>query len=296
DCFLKCTKHSRVKSGRHAGLVIDGPEFETIYALGGLNEIEGLEEVAWLNDICDRLGIDTMSAGNIAGFATEAAKRGKLDFEIDYNQPDRIAELFGLIARREGVGEVFAGGIRKASEELGLEDLAVHVKGLEPAGFDPRVLKGMGLSYATSARGACHLRGTFYKAELSGEIDPAAIEGKAKLLIDYEDRAAVFDSLVLCRFYRDFIKWDGLAAIIRATTGLEWSKAEIEFFANDVTQATRAFNAREGLGASSDTLPKRFLKEATAEGARLEPEELAAMLAEYNEIRGARSAAADEKR
>ncbi len=245
DCFLKCTKHSRLRRGRHAGLEIDGPEFETIYALGGLNEIEGLEDVAWLNDLCDRLGIDTMSAGNIAGFATEASKRRKLDFEIDYNQPDRIAELFRLIARREGVGAIFADGIRAASEELGLEVMAVHVKGLEPAGFDPRVLKGMRLSYATSARGACHLRGTFCKAELSGEIDPAATDGKAALHIDYEERAAVSDCLVLCRFYRDFIKWDELAAIIRATTGLEWSKEDIELFANDVTQATRAFNAQE---------------------------------------------------
>ena len=78
---------------------------------------------------------------------------------------------FQLIARREGVGAVLAKGMVAAAEALGLEDLAVHVKGLEPAGFDPRVLKGMGLSYATAARGACHLRGTFYKAELSGEID-----------------------------------------------------------------------------------------------------------------------------
>ena len=104
-----------------------------------------------------------------------------------------------MISRREGIGDVLAKGIKPASEDLGLQGMAVHVKGLEPAGFDPRVLKGMGLSYATASRGACHLRGTFYKEELSGQIPKEQIEGKAALHVDYEDRAAVFNSLILCQ-------------------------------------------------------------------------------------------------
>jgi aldehyde:ferredoxin oxidoreductase len=289
NCFLRCTKNSRIKNGRHAGLEIEGPEFETIYAIGGLNAIEGLEEVAWLNDVCDRLGIDTMSAGNISSFAIEAYKRGKIDFEIDYNQPDRVAELYGLVSKREGIGAILAKGIKRASKELGLEDIAIHVKGLEPAGFDPRVLKGMGLSYATSARGACHLRGTFYKAELSGQMEKEQIEGKAKLMVDYEDRAAIFDSLVLCRFFRDFILWDEISQLIEATTGLKWNKEQLENFANCVTQMTRAYNKREGLDESTDTLPKRFLTEPTEEGATLTQEQLDIMIREYNEIRNART-------
>jgi len=290
NCFLRCTKRSRVKQGRHAGLELEGPEYETIYAIGGLNEISSLEEVAFLNDVCDRLGIDTMSAGNISAFAIEAFKRGKSDFAIDYDQPDRVAALFRLIARNEGIGAVFAKGIKSAARELGLEDIAIHVKGLEPAGFDPRVLKGMGLSYATAARGACHLRGTFYKAELSGQMDKNQIAGKAALHIDYEDRAALFDSLILCRFFRDFILWDELAMIIEATTGMALSKAELEALANRITQQTREYNIREGVPAAEDKLPERFLKEATKEGATLTADELATMLKEYNEIRSRRSA------
>ena len=267
------------------GEEIECPECETIYAIGGLNTLEYLYEVAYLNDICDRLGMDTMSAGNIAGFAIEAFKRGKIDFEIDYNQPDRMARLFALIAANEGVGAIFAEGIRSAASQLGLEDIAIHVKGLEPAGFDPRVLKGMGLSYATAARGACHLRGTFYKAELSGEMDKDQIEGKAALQIDYEDRAALFDCLILCRFFRDFVLWDELAAIIEATTGMALTKDELGSLANKITQQTRAYNTREGLGASSDCLPKRFLSEKTEEGASLETEDLQTMIKEYNDIR-----------
>ncbi len=290
NCFLQCTKLSKVREGRHAGLELEGPEFETIYALGGLNCLDRLEEVAFLNDLCDRLGLDTMSAGNVSAFAVEAYKRGKTDFAIDYNEPDRMAELFRLVAHREGIGALFADGVRASSERLGLEDIAVHVKGLEPAGFDPRVLKGMGLSYATAARGACHLRGTFYKAELSGEMAKEQIEGKARLHIDYEDRAAIFDSLILCRFFRDFILWDELCAIVRASTGLVLDKAGLERIANRTTQQTRRFNVREGLGPLTDTLPSRFFREKTAEGASLAPAELERMVADYNAIREAREA------
>jgi aldehyde:ferredoxin oxidoreductase len=290
NCFLQCTKRSKVREGRHAGLELEGPEYETIYALGGLNCLEQLEEVAYLNDLCDRLGLDTMSAGNVAAFAVEAHRRGRSRFAIDYNQPDRIAELLRLVALREGAGEVFADGVKGAAGRLGLEEIAVHVKGLEPAGFDPRVLKGMGLSYATAARGACHLRGTFYKAELSGQIAKDQLEGKARLHIDYEDRAAIFDSLILCRFFRDFILWDELVAIVRATTGMALDRPALERLANQVTQQTRRYNAREGLGPGADTLPDRFFREPTAEGASLQRAELERLIGDYNAIREAREA------
>lgn len=285
NCFLQCTKRTVIREGRHKGLEIEGPEYETIYALGGLNCIDSLEEVAYLNDICDRLGIDTISAGNLAAFAVEAFQRGKSDFPIEYNQPDRVAELFRMIAAREGIGDLLAQGIREAAEVLGLEDIAVHVKGLEPAGFDPRVLKGMGLSYATAARGACHLRGTFYKAELSGQIDKDTIQGKAALHIDYEDRAALFDCLILCRFFRDFLFWEEIGTLIEAATGKILSKQELEGISNRITEDTRRFNLREGIGPGDDTLPPRLLKEATQEGSSLSPSDLGIMIGEYNRLR-----------
>ena len=284
-CFLQCTKKNVIKEGRHAGLVVEGPEYETIYSIGGLNCIEGLEEVAYLNDVCDRLGIDTMTAGNLSGMTIEAYKRGNTDFAIDYNEPDRMAELYRAIAYREGVGDILAKGIKHAAKELGMEDMAVHSKGLEPAGFDPRVLKGMGLSYAPAARGACHLRGTFYKAELSGEMDPEQIEGKAELQIDYEDRSAIFDTLILCRFFRDFILWDELIDLVKGSTGLDFTKEELELFANRITQETREYNRREGIGSDEDTLPPGILKHPNAEGASLTAEQLQTMVREYNTIR-----------
>jgi aldehyde:ferredoxin oxidoreductase len=291
-CFLRCTKKSRILEGRHAGLLLEGPEYETIYAMGGLNEVDSLEEIAWLNDLCDRLGLDTMSAGNLAGFAVEAYRRGKTGFAIDYNQPDRMAELFGLIASRQGIGDLLARGIRRASAELGLTDLAVHVKGLEPAGYDPRPLKGMGLSYAVSPRGACHLRSTFYKAEFSGQIDKDQVEGKARLVVDYEDRCALFDCLILCRFYREILRWEEISRIIETTTGMGLPQPELELWANAVIQRTRAYNLREGIGPEEDSLPPRLLREPTAEGAALGRDQLRVMLREYNSIREERSARA----
>lgn len=285
SCFLRCAKQTRVLKGRHKDLLIEGPEYENLYALGGLLKTDSFEEILNLNDVCDRLGLDTLSAGNMAAFAVEAFKREKSDFEIDYNQPDKVVELFHLISHNNGFGKVLAKGIKEAARELDLEDIAIHVKGLEPAGYDPRALKGMALSYATSARGACHLRGTFYKAEISGQIPKEQIKGKAELHIDYEDRSAIFDCLILCRFFRDFDLWEELCQIIEAVTGMAMSKTELEVFANTITQKTRAYNTREGLGPETDTLPRRFFDESTSEGESLKEEDLVVMVAEYNQIR-----------
>ena len=141
------------------------------------------------------------------------------------------------------------------------------------------------MAYATAARGACHLRGTFYKAELSGQIEKDRIRGKARLLIDYEDRAALFDSLILCRFYRVFIGWEELAVLIRALTGLAFDRAGLEILANRITQATRNYNRREGIDETADMLPERLFSEATEEGASLRRQELETMIADYNSIR-----------
>jgi aldehyde:ferredoxin oxidoreductase len=294
--FLQCTKQSRVKSGRPEGLVLDGPEFETIYAFGGLNCIDSLEEVAYLNDLCDRLGLDTMSAGNLSAFTIEAHKREKVDFPLDYNQPDRVADLLRLVAAREGIGELLGEGTARAAAALGLEEMVVHVKGLEPAVFDPPVLKGMGLSYATVARGDGHLRGTFYRAELSGEIEHDRVDNKAVLFADYEDRAALFDCLFLCRFYRDFVGWDRLAGVLRGPTRIDLSRPELELIANRITQATREYNRREGFGPEHDTLLPTLLETRNDEGAALARRELATMIDQYNRIWNVRDAETETRR
>lgn len=285
-CFMACGQLGIVKEGRHQGLKIEGPEYETIYAFGGLCLIDSLEEIAYLNDICDRLGVDTITAGNLCGLTIEAARRKKIDYPIDYGDVDAIAELLHKIARREGIGEVLAEGIRHAAKQWDLEDIAVHVKGLEPAGYDPRSLKGMGLAYATSDRGACHLRATFYKPELSGVIAPEQIEGKAELFLEFEDRLAIFDTLIFCRFYRDFYLWDKLGEIIRLVTGMEVDEASLREKANVIATQIRRFNLREGMTKQDERLPKALHRALTDSGKVITEDEMETMLKEYYQLHG----------
>jgi len=285
-CFMACGQLGTVKQGRHAGLKIEGPEYETIYAFGGLCLIDSIEEIAYLNDICDRLGMDTITAGNLCAFTIEAARRKKVDLEIDYGDVDGVADLLHKIARKEGAGQVLAEGIKHAAAAWDLEDIAVHVKGLEPAGYDPRALKGMGLAYATSDRGACHLRATFYKPELAGMIPPEQIEGKAAMFLDFEDRLAIFDTLILCRFYRDFYLWDVLEDIIAKATGLDAGQQALKDRARAIATLIRRFNLREGMQPADERLPKALHRALTDNGQVITPEELEIMLKEYYQLQG----------
>jgi aldehyde:ferredoxin oxidoreductase len=286
-CFMACGRLATVKEGPHKGLRIEGPEYETIYAFGGLCEVDNIAEIAYLNDICDRLGMDTISAGNLAGLTIEAVRQGKVDYKIDYGQVDAIARLLEDIAARRGVGDTLARGIKFVAKEWNMEDQAIHVKGLEPAGYDPRVLKGMGLAYGSSARGACHLRATFYKPELTGMIDAEQIEGKAVMFTEWEDRLTIFDALILCRFYRDLYQWEELVTIIRGTTGLSLDTAKMRSIAASITDDTRRFNLQEGLTPEEDRLPKRFYTQALPESQKIITEQqMEQLLSDYYKARG----------
>jgi aldehyde:ferredoxin oxidoreductase len=285
-CFMGCGKLVTVRQGRHAGLKLEGPEYETIYAFGGLCMIDSIEEIAWLNDLCDRLGIDTITAGNLAALAIEASGRGKIKEKLAYGDADAVADLLNKIARREGIGGLLADGIKTAAPEMGMADMAVHVKGMEPAGYDPRVLKGMGLAYAVSPRGACHLRSTFYKPELAGMIDPDQIDGKAELFLDFEDRCTLFDTLILCRFYRDFYPWEELSALTAMATGITLSKEALQATASRVTNLTRRFNLQEGLTLKDDFLPARLLTEKLPNGKGITGPELTRLVQDYYRLRG----------
>jgi aldehyde:ferredoxin oxidoreductase len=286
-CFMACGKISEVKQGRHQGLRVMGPEYETIYAFGGLCMVKSIEEIIYLNDLCDRLGMDTITAGNLVAFAIEASKNKKIKDSLQYGEVDGIAEILIKIAYRKGVGKILSEGVRHAAKVWGMEETAIHVKGLEPAGFDPRVLKGMGLAYATSDRGACHLRATFYKSELSGQIDPNQIKGKAKLFVDYEDKMTLFDALILCRFYRDLITWKDLQEIVKSSCGLSLNKKSLKNTASGIINLARAFNQQEGVTKKEDKLPRRFFREVLQGTEKtIHSEDLQFMLKEYYQLRG----------
>jgi aldehyde:ferredoxin oxidoreductase len=285
-CFIACGRMTRLSKGRHKDLKLEGPEYETIYSFGGLCMITEMEEVAYLNDLCDRLGMDTITAGNLCALVMEAKEKGRLDYDLDYGNADQLAALIAKIAARDDIGDILADGIIPASEHWGLTDLAIHVKGMEPAGYDPRVLKGMGLTFGTSPRGACHLRTTFYKPELSGMIPADQIENKAAMLVDFENRLNIFDTLILCRFYRDLYSWAELEKTIALATGLPASREELEKIAVRVTDMTRQFNIREGLLAADDRLPERLHREKLPDGRSLAADEMEYLLQDYYRLRG----------
>jgi len=250
--------------------------------------VHEIEEIAYLNDICDQLGMDTISAGSLCAFAIEASEMGRIKERIDWGDVDKIAELLHSIASKRGIGADLAEGIRHAAKVWDMEDFAIHVKGLDPAGYDPRILKGMGLAYATSDRGACHLRATFYKAELSGMIDSDQVEGKAKLFLEFEDRFNIHDSLILCRFYRDlYWDWNFLSTIVEVTTGLRLDEAGLREISSTIQNETRRFNLREGITSKDDTLPRRFFEEPLGKDGRvIRREDLGKMLQDYYALRG----------
>ena len=286
-CFMGCGRLTEVLEGRHKGLKQE-LDYETVGAFGGICLIDDIVEVVYLNDICDRLGMDTITAGNLAGFTIEASHLKDIGEKIEYGDVDAIAALLNKMARKEGIGAILAEGIKHASKKWGLEDLAIHVKGMEPPCYEPRVLNGMGLAFATSDRGACHLRATFYKAELSGMIAPDKIEGKAEMLIDFEDRHTLFDALILCRFFRDLYPWEKISTLISATTGMELDKKQLQKMASTITNKAREFNLREGMKKEIDeTLPKRFFEEKLEDSGKVLPKaNFDRLLADYYRLKG----------
>ena len=144
----------------------------------------------------------------------------------------------------------------------------------------------MGLTFATSPRGACHLRTTFYKPELAGLIPPDQVDGKAEMLVDYEDRLNIFDTMILCRFYRDLYTWEELEQTIELVTGRDVSVEKLRETAASIATMTKTFNLREGFSTADDRLPRRIHQEALPSGHTLSEEEMEAMLKDYYRHRG----------
>jgi len=261
------------------------------------------------NEVCDRLGMDTISAGNAIAFAMECYEKGiitKNDTEgikLNFGNYEAIIALLRKIAYREGLGNILAEGVRRCAEIIGkgAEKLAVHVKGLEPPGYDPRGLKGVALAYAVSCRGACHLRHMAYRPNLTGshpfiegKIDRLSYNGQAEMVKELEDFHTIVDSMVLCKFLClptiGPILWEELTTLYNIITGKELKKEELITTAERINNLITKFNQREGISKKDDTLPERFTSESLNKGASkgetITKEGLEKMLKEYYKIKG----------
>ena len=266
-CQIGCSKINR--AGEFA---LEGPEYETIFSLGSNCGNEDLGKIIEANLLCNRYGIDTITTGNVLAFSFELYERGIISredtggLELTWGNGDAMVELIHRIARREGFGAILAEGVKRAAEKIGrgAENYAVHVKGLEPAGYDPRGVKGMALAYGTSSRGACHLRAQTYTVELfQGAMDPLTLVGKAQLTKDLQDVAAVLDSMTMCKFgsrYSFGNSLDSLAEVLRTVTGFEINGAELKKIGEQTYNLERMFNLRNGFSKVDDMLPNRFFE------------------------------------
>lgn len=304
NCPIACSKTASVKSGEYAGAICEGPDYETTWALGPNCGVTDRGAIVKANELCDLYGVDTISTGGAIGFAMECFERGLLAPEdldginATFGNARAMVQLSEKIARGDGVGRTLQNGVRRSAttfaEAKGMrdfEDYAIEVKGMELPAYEPRGAQGMGLAYATSDRGACHLRAYTVGQELLGYwggVDPQAIGGKAQLVIDKQNEKAVVDSAGLCFFSFFAISLKEIRRMVVAATGLQYeSSKDLELLGERVYNLTRMFNTREGLSRDDDRLPRRLLEVPLEEGAaKGRVVKLGDMLPEYYSLRG----------
>jgi aldehyde:ferredoxin oxidoreductase len=271
-------------------------EYENVFALGPLCGVSDPDAVLAASSLCDDLGIDTISAGGTLAWAMECAEKGLIDAPwLRFGDSQALARALTEIGTREGLGDLLAEGSRIAAEEIGQGsgEFAPHVKGLELPGYEPRTLHAMALGLAVNARGADHNRSGAYEADLSGDLDRlAGGDAHVAAAIETEDRAAIMDSLILCKFLRGVFDdpWPEWAALLEPVTGWDVTEDELKATARRIVVGKRLFNLREGWTRAEDRLPERFVTEPLAldsgRDAALTPERLKAMIDAYYEGRG----------
>ncbi|MEM2341675.1 MAG: aldehyde ferredoxin oxidoreductase family protein [Candidatus Bathyarchaeia archaeon] len=305
-CPVACGRYVRISSGKYAPLEGYGPEYETIAALGSLCMNDNLEAIAKANDLCNRFGLDTISVGATISFAMECYERGIITrddtdgIDLVWGNDEAIIRMIELIGLKKDFGAILGEGSMRATNIIGrgAERYAMHSKGLEIPMHNPYRFKEMGLQYATSERGACHLRGlSMLPARgvlipdlgFDKKIDGFSIEGKAHLVKVMQDACRVIDALGICKFIVFFggIPLRRVAELYTAVTGWETTLEDLMRAGERIWMLQRAFNVRMGVRRKDDTLPKRFLEEPMCEGAaKGQIVELEPMLNEYYSERG----------
>jgi aldehyde:ferredoxin oxidoreductase len=307
-CALGCGKLVQIPDGPYKGTLV-GPEYETIFALGSDIGIGDIKAIGKFNELCDGYGLDTISTGVVIGFAMECYEKGILTkkdvdgLELKFGNEEVVLELIKKVATKDGIGALMSEGVRKMSEEISgnmTRPFAMHVKGLELPGYDPRGAHGMALAYAISDRGGCHTRAWPIRFEIYGNLDPFGFEGKAELVKVQTQRKVIMDSLVICDMLGINSKY---GEVLEAVTGLDvevkmserYPTLVEEFIIKGIGKESkvgeshiniaRAFNVREGFDRKDDTLPKRLFTETPvsgpAKGHLVDEEKFNDMLDEY---------------
>jgi aldehyde:ferredoxin oxidoreductase len=314
SCVVACDKFYELPDGPYAGTALHSVEYETLNAFGANILNADLDSILYANQLCDDLGLDTISAGRAISFAMELWERGILTaadtdgLMLEWGDMDTTLRLVEMMARRQGFGGLLAEGVRRAARVIGrgAGEYAMHVKGMEIAAQDGRAQKSMGLAHVTSNRGADHLKAfptidetgypeeacrRYGEAYLPEMADPLATKHKPLLVRDGEDLGAVVDSIGLCKsggtHVMAEIYWADIAAALEAATGMHMTAERLKCIGERIYNLQRCYNARHGIGRIDDRLPRRFSEEPSPSGnAKGQVIDLEPMLDEYYRLRG----------
>ncbi len=301
SCAMRC---------EHTVVVAEGPykdtmtrmEYESLWALGPFCGVDRLDAIIKAMDLCNYYGIDSISAGVIAGFAMDCYESGILtekDFgglDARFGNAEAMVKIVDMMGKREGIGDVLADGVKFAAEKIGKgsEKLACHIKGVEVTGYDLRCLKTAALGFAVSFRGADHNRHGAYAFDVKGKVNRLVAEkGRGKMVRDMEDVYNLIDSFIVCKFSRGtyYKELDDMAKLYSLVTGFEMTPQQLKLAGERIQNAARLFNIREGLGRKDDNLPWKVMHEpitdeGPSKGAFVSQAELDLLLDDYYESRG----------
>ncbi|MCG2786867.1 MAG: aldehyde ferredoxin oxidoreductase family protein [Anaerolineae bacterium] len=294
-CPVACKKEVEVKDGPYKGLRMESVEYEPCWSVGANCGNNDARLVAKMIDLANDYGFDAIEVGHPISVWMEASEKGYTNGAgtIAWGDGDAMTKATEMIAYRKGLGDVMANGANAVAEHFGHPELAMTVKGQGIPAYDPRGLKGMGMGYATSNRGACHLRAYTPAAELgvmpfgSLKVDPLEWKGKGELVKIFQDIHAFSDSMDLCKFSAFAMGADEYAAQYSAMVGVPFTAADVLTTGERIYNLERRFNNLVGFKEGSDTLPKRFTTEpSTMPGSEGHVCELDLMLDEYYKVRG----------
>ena len=267
-CPLHCG--NATKAEKDYQVETEGPEYETLAMFGANLENANLESIIMANNLCNQYGIDTISCADTIACAVELFDRGIISekdtggLTLSWGDHASMVRLVEMTGKVEGFGALVGEGSKRLAARYGkdAEQYAMNVKGMEFPGYDPRGIQGMSLAFATSTRGACHLRATMYVPELfQGVLDRFTVKGKASTLKELQELFTVLDCMILCKFgARNAFanSWDNMVMLVNAATGRDYTVEKLKQVGERVWTIERLFNLREGFSRDDDTLPERL--------------------------------------
>lgn len=294
DCSIGCGRVTKIERSQFTNFG-EGPEYEAGWSFGSDCGINDLQAVCESNFLCNEIGMDPITMGSTLACLMELYEKGyatkeDIGMDLPFGSAEAIVKLTKMAGYREGFGDVLALGSYRMAESFGHPELSMSVKKQEMPAYDGRAMQGIGLEYATSNRGGCHVRGYMTSPEILGipvKMDPAVTEGKAATLKIFQDLTAVVDSVGICLFTTFAIGLPEIAEMFRTCTGLDYTDEEVLQLGERIWNLEKIFNLENGFSMKDDTLPPRLLNEPIPAGpAKGQVNKLDVMLPEYYSVRG----------